>query len=81
VEPSQAVDIITPPGPWTSSGPLSRVCSQQHFPHQSFLRHSGSVYSEKWLYIQGHSCALWSVCTYITWFLEICIWTYALKFF
>jgi len=48
--------IITPHGPWWSSRPLSRACSQQDFPLQPFQGHSGhmaepiklrSLYSEE----------------------------------
>jgi len=59
--PSQTAVVITPPGPWpTSAGTLSRSCSQQDSPRQSFLDHSGHIAepsplicSEKWLDIQG----------------------------
>jgi len=36
-------DVSTPPGPWTTSGPLSRGFSQQNLPRQSFVGHSGHM--------------------------------------
>ena len=33
--PSEAGDVIMPPGPWWTSGQLSRGCSQQNLPCQS----------------------------------------------
>jgi len=55
------------PGPWMTSGPLSRACGQQAGLHQSFMGHFGHMAgptfeSKKWLYISGfyefHSCVL-----------------------
>jgi len=37
---SKVGDVVRPPGPWTTSGPLSRGCSQQDLPRQSFLRYA-----------------------------------------
>ena len=34
---------VTPPGRWSTSGPLSRGCSQQDSPRQSFLWHPSHV--------------------------------------
>ena len=63
--------LVTPPGPWTTSGPPFRGFSQQDLPLQSFVGHSrrmaepmqlGSRFEEKWFNICGfcefHSCAL-----------------------
>jgi len=36
-------DVVTPPSPWSTSGPLSRGFSQQDLLQQSFLGHSGHV--------------------------------------
>ena len=38
----------TPPGTWTTSGTLSRGCSQQAMPFQSFLGHSGHMAEPSW---------------------------------
>ena len=56
-------DAIWNPGPWSTSGSLSLVCSQQNLPRQYFLGHSehmaeptqlGPLDSEhKWLDIRG----------------------------
>jgi len=40
---SKVVDVVIPPGPWMTSGPLSRGFSQQDLPHQSFVGHSGHM--------------------------------------
>jgi len=34
---------VTPPGPWTTSGPLYRGFIQKDLPRQSFLGHSGHM--------------------------------------
>jgi len=39
---SSSATCVTPPGPWTTSGPLSHGCSQQGLPRQSFWGHSGA---------------------------------------
>ena len=62
-EPSKVSDVFTSPGPWTTSGPLSRGCSQQGscladlfwgilitWPNYLGI---GFLHSEKWLNIQG----------------------------
>ena len=59
----QGRDLVTPPGPWTNFGPLpmSVDCSLKVLVLHSFLGHSGhgrtnisgSLDSEKWLYIPG----------------------------
>jgi len=36
-------DVVRLPGSWTTSGPLSRGCSQKDMPRQSFLPHSGHM--------------------------------------
>jgi len=38
---SKVGDAVTPPRPWTTSGPLSRGFSQHAMPRQSFVGHSG----------------------------------------
>jgi len=71
VDLSKVGDVITPLGPWTTSGPLFSAFSQQDLPHQSFVGHPGhmaeptqlgSLDLEKRLDIQGFansvSCAL-----------------------
>jgi len=60
---SQVGDVITPPGPWSTSGPVSRGCSQQDSPHQSFLSHSGHVAETR----QFRSFLQRSVSTFVTW--------------
>jgi len=47
--PSKVGDIVTPPGPWTTTGPLSHVSSQQDFPRYSFLGHSEHMAEPTWL--------------------------------
>jgi len=42
-EPSKVGNVVTPPSLWTTFGLLSRGCSQQDLPRQSFLGHSGHV--------------------------------------
>ena len=39
----QGDDVITSPGPWSTSGPLSRGCSQEGSPRRFFLGHSGHM--------------------------------------
>jgi len=46
---SHVWDLVTPPGPWTTLGPLSRGFSQQNVPPQPSL---GILDSEKWFAIQ-----------------------------
>jgi len=57
--PSEAGDVVTPPGPWSTSGPLF---SQQNLYRRSFLEHSDhvaepwqlrSIFAERLLDIQG----------------------------
>ena len=64
--PSKVGDVVTPAGPWTHFGPLSRGCSvdcslkdlvrhsfQGHFGHLADLTQVWSLDSEKWLDILG----------------------------
>ena len=41
--PSDVGDVVTPPGPWTTSAPLSRECSPKDLFHHSSLGHSGHM--------------------------------------
>ena len=60
--PSKVGDVVTPPGPWSTSGSLSRGYGQLDMSRQSFVGHSGNMVeptslgyldSEKWIDIQG----------------------------
>ena len=41
--PGKFGDVVTPPGRWTTSGPLSRECSQQDLPCHPFVGNSGHM--------------------------------------
>jgi len=41
--PRQIVDVDTPPGPWSTSGPLSRGFSWKDLPCLYFLGYSGHL--------------------------------------
>jgi len=47
--PSRVCDEVTPPGPWTTFGSLSRGFSRQDLPHQPFVGHSGYMAELTWL--------------------------------
>jgi len=40
MRPSKVGDVITPPGLWSTPGPLSSGCRQHGFPRRYFLVHS-----------------------------------------
>jgi len=52
---SQVGDVVTPPGPCSTSGPLSLGCSQENLPRRSFLWHSGHVSEHLSIRISGLS--------------------------